>query len=414
MKFSQSYINSIRGEAKDYDSVSHAMLVQAGFIDQVASGIYTFLPPGQRVLRKIENIVRQEMNDIEAEEITLPTLQPKVFWTQTKRWDTVDVLYKVQSRHGGEYALAASGEDVITPLAKKYVTSYKDLPLALYQINQKYRDEARAKSGILRGREFRMKDLYSFHASQDDLNQYYKKVTDAYFRIFSRCGLDDVKITEASGGDFTNNHSHEFNVITPAGEVDLVYCSSCDFAQNEEVVKKTLEVCPKCGEKTIQKNKAIEVGNIFDLGTKFSQACDLKYVDDGGKRHLVLCASYGIGTSRLVGAIAEVNHDEYGMIWPKTITPFHVHLVNLHKDDTAFADLIYRTIRAEGFDVLYDDRANVSAGEKFVTADLIGTPIRLVVSPKTEQSIEWKERTETKTHLLSPTDTVNKLHEFYL
>ncbi len=413
MKFSQTYINTIKAEAKEYDSISHAMLVQAGFVDQVASGIYTFLPPGQRVLRKIENIVRQEMNEIGAEEITLPTLQPKVFWEQTKRWDSVDVLYQLKSRHGGEYALAASGEDVITPLAKKYVTSYKDLPLALYQINQKYRDEARAKSGILRGREFRMKDLYSFHASQDDLNAYYSKVTESYIKIFERCGLDDVKITEASGGDFSKNHSHEFNVVTPAGEVDLVYCTSCDFAQNEEVVKGELTKCPKCGEQ-IERNKAIEIGNIFDLGTRFSQATDFKFVDSEGKRHLVICASYGIGTSRLVGAIAEVHHDDFGMIWPNTITPFHVHLVNLHKDDASFADLIYRTLRSEGFDVLYDDRDNISAGEKFVTADLVGIPVRLVVSPKTEQSVEWKERVDKKAHLLSPTEVVNKLKDFYL
>ena len=203
MKFTQTYINSIKADAKDYDSISHAMLVQAGFIDQVASGVYTFLPPGQRVLRKIENVVRQEMNAIGAEEILMPTLHPKALWEQSNRWGNVDVLYTLKSRHGPEYALSASAEEVVTPLAKKYIASYKDLPLALYQISQKFRDEARAKSGILRGREFRMKDLYSFHASQEDLNQFYQKVSQAYLKVFQRCGLDDVKITEASGGDFS-------------------------------------------------------------------------------------------------------------------------------------------------------------------------------------------------------------------
>lgn len=413
MKFSQTYINTIKAEAKEYDSVSHAMLVQAGFVDQVASGIYTFLPPGQRVLRKVENIVRQEMNEL-AEEISMPTLHPKSALEKTKRWDSFGVLYKFLSEHGQEYALDASAEEIVTALAKKYITSYKDLPLALYQITKKFRDEARAKSGILRGREFRMKDLYSFHSSQEDLNAYYQKVREAYLKIFERCGFDDVKITEASGGDFSKKHSHEFNVVTPAGEVDLVYCTSCTFAQNEEVIKGELTQCPQCGEATIQKDRAIEIGNTFDLGTRYSEAFDLKYVDDAGKRHLVIMGCYGIGTSRLVGAIAEVHHDDFGMIWPTSITPFHVHLVNLHKNDTAFADLIYRTLRSEGFDVLYDDRDNTSAGEKFVTADLIGIPVRLVVSPKTEQSVEWKERIDKKAHLLSPTEVVNKLKDFYL
>lgn len=412
MRFSKTYINTIKGEAKDYDSVSHAMLTQAGFIDQTASGIYTFLPPGMRVLRKIENIVRQEMNAIEAEEIAMPSLHPKKNWEQTRRWDSVDVLYKVPSRHGSEYALGASGEEIVTPIAKKYIDSYRDLPLALYQISNKYRDEKRAKSGILRGREFRMKDLYSFHESQEDLQAYYEKVTKAYMKIFKRCGLDNVKITEASGGDFTENFSHEFNVITPAGEVDLVYCNSCTFAQNTEIVKNSDGKCPKCdGE--LKEDKAIEIGNIFDLGIKYSKDFDVKFTDSEGKRHLAIAGCYGIGTTRLLGTIVEAHNDEYGMIWPKSVTPFHAHLINLNNDDPSYADLIYRTLRSEGFDVLYDDRQDISAGEKFVTADLVGVPVRLLVSPKTKKNVEWKEREEERARLHTPAETIRMLAEYY-
>ncbi|GIW64950.1 MAG: hypothetical protein KatS3mg092_0883 [Patescibacteria group bacterium] len=248
-------------EVKEYDSISHKLLTQAGFIDQVASGIFEYLPLGKRVLAKIENIIKEEMNAIDAQEVLMPLLHPKNLWEKTDRWNSVDVLFKVKSQWSNEYALAPTHEETVTPLAKKFINSYKDLPLALYHITTKFRDEKRAKSGILRGREFGMKDLYSFHTDKKDLENYYQKVIDAYLKIFKRCGLDDIKITEASGGSFTKKFSHEFNVITPAGEVDLIYCSNCSFAQNEEIAKEKNN-CPKCGHK-LEKNRAIEIGNIF-------------------------------------------------------------------------------------------------------------------------------------------------------
>lgn len=411
MKLSRNYINTIDEQGKEYDSANHRLLIQAGFIDQTASGVYTFLPPGLRVLQKIEDIVREEMNALGAEEIYMPALQPKTLWEQTKRWDAVDVLFKLASRHGNEYGLGPTAEEVVSALTKKYINSYKDLPVSLYQIKDKYRDEKRAKSGILRGREFRMKDLYSFHATHEDFEEFYKKVIEAYLKIFNRCGLDDVKITEASGGDFTDKHSHEFNVITPAGEVDLFYCDGSHKALNEEVVKNNAAELLGCKPTEVKEAKAIEIGNIFDLGTRFSESFNLKFVDKHGKKHLVTTASYGIGTSRLLGAIAEVHHDENGMMWPDEVRPFDAHLVDIASDPD-FAGAVYRTLTAEGFDVLFDDR-DLSAGKKFVTADLIGTPVRLLVSDKTGDQIEWKERSEDKPYNLSVPEVVKNLKEYY-
>ncbi len=389
-------------EVKEYDSISHKLLTQAGFIDQVASGIFEYLPLGKRVLAKIENIIREEMNAIDAQEVLMPLLHPKNLWEKTDRWNSVDVLFKVKSQWSNEYALAPTHEETVIPLAKKFINSYKDLPLALYHITTKFRDEKRAKSGILRGREFGMKDLYSFHTDKKDLENYYQKVIDAYLKIFKRCGLDKIKITEASGGSFTKKFSHEFNVITPAGEVDLIYCSHCSFAQNEEIATEKNK-CPKCGHK-LEKNRAIEVGNIFDLGTRFSEAFDLKFVDKDGQLKYPLMGCYGIGTTRLLGTIVEVYNDEKGIIWPKNVAPYQIHLIGLdlkNEKIAFFAKEIYEKLSKEGLEVLFDDRVETSAGEKLKDADLIGIPTRLIISKKTGDKIEYKKRNSSKIQLLS-------------
>ncbi len=396
-------------EVRQYESINHKLLTQAGFIDQVASGIYEYLPLGKRVLAKIENIIREEMNNIGAQEILMPLIHPKNLWESTDRWQSVDVLFKIKSQWSQEYALAPTHEETVTPFAKKFIKSYKDLPLALYHITTKFRDEKRAKSGILRGREFGMKDLYSFHASKKDLDDYYQKVINAYLKIFSRCGLNDVKITEASGGSFTKKFSHEFNIITPAGEVDLVYCSKCSFAQNEEIAT-VKDKCPKC-QSPLFKNKAIEVGNIFDLGTRFSEAFELKFTDIDGQLKYPVMGCYGIGTTRLMGAVVEVFNDQDGIIWPKNIAPFQVHLIGLDQKDQiakSKAHKLYQQLIAEKIEVLFDDREEVSAGEKFTDADLIGIPLRLVISKKTAEKIEIKRRDEKKSQLL----TFNQLLSF--
>ncbi len=413
MKISTDYIKTITQTGKEFDSRSHELLIKAGFIDPVASGLYSYLPPGLAVLNKIEDIVRTHMNSLGALEVSLPSLHPKDHWLQTKRWDSFDVLFKVQSRHDKEYGLGPSHEEIVTPLAAKYIQTHKDLPLGLYQIGTKFRDEARAKSGILRGREFRMKDLYSFHADNLDFEEYYKKVIVAYQKIFTELGFEDVKMTEASGGDFTKKFSHEFNVLTEAGEVDLIYCAACDFAQNAEVLTTKLTKCPKCGEE-IKEGRAIEIGNIFDLGTRFSDDFKVKFKDEQGRPVSPHMGCYGIGTSRLLGAIVEVNNDKNGIIWPTSVAPFHAHLVNLVRDDSKFADLIYRTLQSEGISVLYDDRSEVSAGEKLVVSDLIGVPIRLLVSDRTGDQVEWKLRIDEKTRMFSVPEVVKHLKDAYV
>ncbi len=413
MLYSQLFGKTQRQVSQKFEAKNHELLIRAGFADQVAAGIFSLLPLGKRVLTKIENIIREEMDAIGAQEVVMPLLHPKSLWETTCRWDTFDVLFKTKSHTGQEYALASTHEEIVTPLVKKYIRSYRDLPLALYHITDKFRDEARPKSGILRGREFRMKDLYSFHTDKDDLHSYYQKVTEAYLKIFKRMKLSDIKITEASGGTFTKKFSHEFNIITPSGEVDLIYCEKCKFTQNVEVAKVKLnDVCPLCTKGKLFVARAIEVANIFDLGTKFSQAFDLKYTDADGKEDFMYMGCYGIGTTRLVGTLVEIFNDDRGIIWPKSVAPYQIHLVGLDLRDenvSKKASEVYNTLRKDGVEVLYDDRVNVSAGEKFADADLIGIPSRAVISRKTEEKIEFKRRSEKEARFLSLDEILNEV-----
>lgn len=410
MRYSKGFIHPQKTVGQ-YDSKSHELLLRAGFIEQTASGIFTLLTPGRFVMNKIENIVRKRMNELDAHEITMPSLQPKRLWEKTGRWNTFDVLFKTKSQTDTEYGLGPSHEEIVTPLARKMIESYRDVPFSLYQIATKFRDEIRAKSGILRGREFGMKDMYSFHTDQKDLEAYYKKVADKYIELFDDLDLPDVKVTEASGGDFSKKHSHEFNVITSAGEVDLIYCSNCDFVQNTEIFTGKEDVCPKCSN-ALKHDTAIEIGNIFDLGDTYSAAFDLYFTDEHGKKQLVQMGCYGIGTTRLLGTIVETHHDEKGIVWPSSVTPYHVHLISLSKDAKR-ADLVYRSLQADRFDVLYDDRADISAGEKFVTADLLGISVRLVVSDRTGDDVEVKLRTEDDVKVLPYQKVVTLLNNFY-
>lgn len=420
MKYSACYAKTFKNPPAEADSANAKFLVQAGFVDQTMAGVYTWLPFGLSVLRKVEQIVREEMNALGAQEVMMPSLHPKEFWEATNRWDNVDILFKIKSQTEKDYALGASHEEVVTPLVQKFVNSYKDLPSATYQINTKFRDELRAKAGVLRGREFRMKDMYSFHTNQEDLTSFYHKTLDAYVRAYNRCGLN-VKVVEASGGIFTKNPSHEFQALTPAGEDVILACPNCEFGQNTEVATmKEGDTCPKCGG-ILSVVKGIEVGNIFDLGTKYSDAFDLNFTDETGERKRVLMGCYGIGTSRLVGAIVEACHDERGMIWPKSVAPFQVHIVTLNsKDETVkeqimnTADDLVQAFEANGVEVLWDDREDVSPGAKFADADLIGVPLRLIISEKTlkEESVEWKERHSAESRLMKIEDVMEAVESF--
>ncbi len=357
------------------------LLVRAGYIHKEMAGVYSYLPLGRRVLTRIENIVREEMDAIGGQEIRMATLHPSENWKTTGGWDGVDVLFKIQSRTEKEYALGQSEEEIVTPIAQEFVTSYKDLPVALYQIGQKYRDELRAKSGIMRGREFGMKDMYSFHETQEDFERFYQIVKEAYFRIYARCGLT-AKVTEASGGNFSEKISYEFMVLTDAGEDDIVFCDACEFCANAEVAQvKAGDVCPRCGKGSVQAARASEAGNVFDLGQKYPKAFGFTYKDKEGKARMPVMGCYGLGTTRLMGILVEIFADEKGIVWPESVAPFSVHLVSLGQsgDEIAkTADALYEDLTKAGVEVLYDDR-DARAGEKFAESDLLGIPHRVVV-----------------------------------
>ncbi len=418
MRQSQLFYKTSKEVPKDAEAPSHKLLLRAGFIDQVAAGIYTFLPLGFRVIKKIENIIRKHMQEspLLGQEILMPALTPKENWQQTGRWENFEALFKLQSKGGKDYALGATHEEIIAPLVKKIVFSYKDLPLSLFQIQTKFRNEPRVKSGILRTREFLMKDLYSFHANQEDLDEYYEKAAKAYLNIFKECGLRSEnpknKITYqtwASGGTFSK-YSHEYQTITEFGEDVIYICDKCFSAINEEIKDKNT-VCPNCGSTELRKAKAVEVGNIFKLGTKYSLPFDLKFRDKDGKEKPVVMGCYGIGLSRLMGAIAEVHHDEKGIIWPKTVAPFSAHLLLIENSAKVrkIGEKLYKNLQKNKIEILYDDRNNKTPGEKFADADLIGIPCRIVLSEKTlkKKSVELKKREEGKTKLIK-TSSLNK------
>ncbi len=557
---------------KEKVSINATLLTKGGFIDQVMTGVYTFLPLGLRVLTKIENIIREEMDTI-ADEISMPALTPKQLWEETDRLNTVDILMKTvpankfaEAKNDAEYVLNPTHEEVVAPLAKKYNLSYKDFPFALYQIQTKFRNEPRAKSGLLRGREFRMKDLYSFHVSIEDFKEYYENAKQIYMKVFERLGLgDETVIALASGGSFTDDYSHEFQIRCASGEDVLFYVKSRNVYYNKEVAPSTAplvayhdkEMLPRkdmvgkgiigvkelaeylnipvekttktllfeteTGEviaaavrggydvnedklrkavgckavklaseqavkqitgaqvgyagilnlpkgvrvfmdesmknrlnfetganktdyHTINVNfgrdvpepkkfydikvakegdlfpetkepyeviKTAEVGNIFPLYTKFTDAFSYSFTDRDGKQKPVYMGCYGIGSSRIMGVLVEKFHDKKGIVWPAQVAPFTVHLVGLDlKDETIMqkATSVYRELIKQNVDVLFDDRTSVTAGEKFSDADLIGIPHRLVVSKRTNETLEYKQRSGDQTEQITLTELVNKIH----
>lgn len=382
------------------------LLTRAGFVSKLMAGAYSYLPLGLRVLKNIENIVREEMDAIGGEEVSMAMLHPKSIWKTTGGWDSIDVLFKLKSRTDKEYALGQSEEEVVTPLVMKYVTTYRDLPKMVYQINWKFRDELRSKSGLLRGVEFFMKDMYSFHETQEDFDRFYEVAKKAYFKVFASLGLI-AKATEASGGAFTEKISYEFMVLTDAGEDNILYCDACDFCVNVQIAKqKENDPCPHCGKSKLAKARASEVGNVFDLGQKYGKNFDMGFTGRDGKKQYPVMGCYGIGISRLMGVIVEKYNDQNGIIWPESVAPFQAHLLSL---GGANGLPIYKKLQASGIEVLYDDR-DMSAGEKFTEADLIGIPWRLVASPKVgEGKIELKRRNEERTEILEMDEVIPRV-----
>ena len=382
MKQSHLFTKTRREAPRDELAKNAQLLIRAGYVHKEMAGVYSYLSLGALTLKNIEDIVRKEMNAIGGQEIRMATLHPSEPWKQTGGWDQVDVLFKIDSRTEKEYALGQSEEEIVTPIASEYAPSYKDLPLSIYQIGQKYRDELRAKSGIMRGREFGMKDMYSFHTTQEDFERFYEIVKQAYLRIYSQCGLV-AKVTEASGGSFSQKISYEFMVLTDAGEDTILYCTECDYCVNVEVAGETKEgdTCSKCGNSTLQSGVASEVGNVFDLGTRYPKALGFTYKDEEGNEQYPIMGCYGLGTSRLMGVIVEALADEKGIVWPASVAPFTLHLVNAMASDeqaVMYADELYNLFTSRNTAVLYDDR-DARAGEKFADSDLIGIPYRIVV-----------------------------------
>ncbi|MFA6963418.1 MAG: aminoacyl--tRNA ligase-related protein [Patescibacteria group bacterium] len=381
MKQSQLFLKTRKEVPADADSINASYLIRASFAEKQMAGVYSLLPLGLRVIKKIENIVREEMNKIGGQEVLMNVLQPKELWDETGRSESaVDIFYKLVDARGKTILLAPTHEEQVIDIVRKKVKSYKDLPLALYQIQTKFRNEPRAKSGLLRGREFIMKDLYSFHESEEDFNSYYERSKEAYNEVFKRFGLD-ARIVEASGGIFSK-YSHEFQVLTAVGEDTIYYCDKCDFAQNKEVAEVTEgDKCPKCGA-LVKVGRGIEVGNIFPLKDKYSKPMNGTFLDRDGKEQVFTMGCYGIGITRALATIVEVHYDvaKNKMVWPVEVAPYKVHLISLNQNEKA--EEIYKELLEKNVEVLYDDR-EMSAGEKFAEADLVGSPIRIVVSKKT-------------------------------
>jgi prolyl-tRNA synthetase len=398
-----------RKEAPSDEVAKNAILLtRAGYIHKELAGVYSFLPLGLRVLENIKTIIREEMNREGAQEILMTALQDKALWEATDRWDDlkVDNWFKTELKNGTETGLGITHEEPITRIMANYLSSYRDLPKAAYQFQNKFRNEVRAKSGIMRGREFAMKDLYDFATSQEEHEVFYNKMREAYKRVFKRLGIGDITyVTFASGGIFSE-FSEEFQTVSDAGE-DIIYVDEASkIALNKEVYND--EVITKLGLKkeSLVEKKAIEVGNIFHLGTKFSEPLGLLFTDEKGEKHPVVMGCYGMGPSRIMGTIVETLSDEKGIVWPASIAPFSLHLIVLSKDKESEtykkAEELYQTLMESGVEVLFDDREE-GPGSKFADSDLIGIPMRVVVSDKSLASggVEIKERKAETAEVIS-------------
>ncbi len=401
MRQSELFTTTRREAPTDEVARNAQLLIRAGYIHKEMAGVYSYLPLGLRVLENIVRIIREEMQAIGGQEVSLPALQDRLVWQKSGRWsdEVVDVWFKTALKNGAELGLSFTHEEPLTALMTDYVHSYRDLPRAVYQFQTKFRNETRAKSGIMRGREFLMKDLYSFSRDTVEHEKFYERAKQAYQNIFERVGLGATTyLTYASGGTFSK-YSHEFQTLCATGEDTIYVCEKCHVAVNQEIIDDLQHACPQCGAKDVRSATAVEVGNIFSLGTKFSEAFNLSYLDEQGASRLVVMGSYGIGPGRVMGTIVETLSDEKGIVWPKTIAPYALHLVVLGGRGAetaavlAAADQLYTTLTARGVAVLYDDR-DVQAGEKFADADLLGIPLRAVVSAKTlaQKKIEIYDR----------------------
>ena len=407
MRQSKLFTKTRKEAPADETSKNAEFLIRGGFIHKEMAGVYSYLPLGLRVIKNIENIIREEMDAIGGMEMKTSILQNKEIWEKSNRWgdEQVDVWFKTKLKNGGELGLSWTNEEAHSNILKQYINSYKDLPMYPYDFKDIFRNEIRSKSGIMRGREFYWKALYSFSKDEAEHNEFYEKAKVAYQNIFKRVGIGHLTyVTFASGGTFSK-YSHEFQTITSVGEDTVFLDENSGIAINKEVYDdKTMTLLNLKKENLVEK-RAIEVGNIFSLGTKYSAPFDLKYKNENGEEKLVIMGSYGIGLGRLMGTVVEVLADDKGIIWPETIAPFQVHLLLLGEDETVKkeAEKIYDTLIKNGIEVLFDDRGETSPGEKFADSDLLGLPYRVVISQRSmkDDGVELKKRNEEKGKILS-------------
>lgn len=414
MKQSQLFTKTKKDVPADETAKNAQLLIQAGYINKEMAGVYTFLPLGLKVLENISQVVREEMDAIGGQEVRMTALQDAEIWKATDRWDDekVDIWFKTKLKNGTELGLGPTHEEPLVRAAKRFVQSYKDLPFLAYQIQTKFRNETRSKSGIMRGREFLMKDMYSFARTEKEHEELYEKIKQAYFKVYERLGISEQTfLTFASGGMFSQ-YSHEFQTICEAGEDTLYLDRAKKIAVNEEVY--TDEVLAELGLErgNLEEVKAAEVGNIFTLKDKYSKPLDLTFTDESGQEKTVLMGCYGIGPSRLMGVITELMADDKGLVWSDDIAPSRVHLIRLGEDGAvvAAADSLYQSLQKKGIEVLYDDR-DARAGEKFADADLLGIPHRVVISAKTieQEKLEYKKRTESESSMISEDELLKRL-----
>ncbi len=394
MRIENLCVNRLYGDVAGATTRGHKIAVKGGYIYQTFQGGYTLTPLGWSVVRKIENIIREEMNNIDGQEMLMPVVCGADLWKETGRYDSMDNIAKFKSRSGADYVICPTHEEVVTDYARSVIKSYRQMPFMVYQIQTKFRDELRVRAGLIRTREFIMKDGYSFHETQEDLEKYYKRCFDAYYKIYKRCGLKNVTDVMSATGDMGGKIAHEFQLINEMGE-DTLYICDCGFRANKELEETDSSVCPKCG-KQLNKVRGIEIGNIFQLGKKYTDSMHMTYTAEDGTEKTPTMGCYGIGVSRVMAAIIEESADDNGPIWNMATAPFTVEVIGLVDKENKtmpLAEKIYNDLKSEGIEVLLDARDN-RAGEKFADADLIAAPIRLIVSTKNlaNNQIEVKYR----------------------
>jgi prolyl-tRNA synthetase len=411
MRISQLFTKTSKTAPVDEVAKNAQLLIRAGFVFKVMAGVYAYTPLGLRVLENIKQIVREEMNAIEGQELIMTNLQPKEVWETTTRWndEVVDVWFKTKLKDDTELGLAWSHEEAIMEMMQQFIQSYKDLPVSVYQFQTKLRNELRARSGIMRGREFVMKDMYSLHTSAEDLDEYYNKATEAYKRVYDRLGIgDDTYVTFASGGAFTK-FSHEFQTICEAGEDILYVHRGRNIAVNEEVLDDALAELD-ISKDELERVKSAEVGNIFNFGTEKSEQMGVMFTGSDGKEHPMYLASYGIGITRVMGVIVEKFSDDKGIIWPESVAPAKIYLVQIGGASQQHADELYEELRSKGIEVLYDDR-DERPGTKFADAELMGIPYRVTVSNRLIEAgqYEFTARKTGETTMLTREELLGKL-----